>query len=552
MIAFAFLYMKKNISLLWVGFISTILAGVAEVSYPFLIQEITNLLLKSDTVFSFSFTELLILTLMLSIIIVILHFIIILTEQKITSDLGHDLRKDIYSAILHYPWLRIKKYHTGNLSFRIKNDTGLIGERIRTLYSDIIYDVLAVTGPFIIMLFINAKLAVLIILSITISTFVINPIIKKAAIYERALQIYNARFSGHIQESLFWIKTVKLNCAEELELKRISHLNLKLKNIDNAAGIIMSLAIPLGYLAQFSSTLVVLGYGGNLLMNEVISPGNFVAIFVWEQLMADSIKRVGKYVSIIYSLQSLIQRISELLNNREVKNISNTPPAQSHHQSLDVYINEYRKSDNEILLKDINIQIQRNETLIITGDNGSGKSTFLDIILKLLSISEGSSIRLNGKDMQTYSESTWLSHFSLMNQHTQIIKGSLRENLIIANPAATDKELITALISSGGETLFEKCHYDLLTQISEKGNSLSGGERQIIGLARIILKDAPIVFLDEPTTYLDHDKIDNLVNIINVLMQHKTVVIISHDPRLFPLADRIIEIKDNNMVERDR
>ena len=201
--------------------------------------------------------------------------------------------------------------------------------------------------------------------------------------------------------------------------------------------------------------------------------------------MADSIKRLGKYGSVVYSLKSLIQRASELLNCGVIKHevtqdIINTVHDSNDH--LTIYIHKYNLPDGATLLRNVRLNISQGENIIITGENGSGKSTLLNIILNLQPATNDSVIRLNGKDIQAYSESAWLSHFTLMNQQTQIIKGSLRENLMVADTGASDKELITALLTSGGDILFNKFHRNLSARIAEKGTSLSGGEKQIIGL----------------------------------------------------------------------
>lgn len=120
--------------------------------------------------------------------------LIILMEKRITSRFGYYLPKDIYHSVLRTPWDKIRQYHTGRLAFRIKNDTALLCERVRALSGDIIYDLLTVVGPFIAMLFINVTLTFLVAASIIIASLVINPVLKKSAVYERALQIYNAKF----------------------------------------------------------------------------------------------------------------------------------------------------------------------------------------------------------------------------------------------------------------------------------------------------------------------------------------------------------------------
>ncbi|MBC8953578.1 ABC transporter ATP-binding protein [Xenorhabdus sp. PB62.4] len=541
-ITFLYSFIRKQRTALVLAIVFTIVAALAEVIFPFLVQELVNTLLRDKLILSFSFNQLIASLIAISLLIVISHAIIIWMQTINASELSYNMRKSLIDSFLSFPYHITRKFHSANLAFRIKNDTYLVSDRIRGLYSEFLYDTLSIIGPFIAMALIDLKLAILAFMMVCLTTVISKPLTNRVAVYERILQIYNSRLTGAIQESLSWIKSVKIFNSEESEKKRIDDANIKVKNVERITGLFMSLSVPLGYSAQLASTIAVLWYGGLLLMDGTINPGNFVAAFTYEQLMSDSIKRYSNHLNKFASLKSLLDRILELLGaHKPNTHKQNQSVVNGNADAIDINIKKFSYNDRDTLFSDMNISIQKGERVLIVGDNGQGKSTIFDIVTGLTPLSEGH-ISIFGEVMGDPDAQHWLKKFGVMSQQTQIIKGTLYDNLHIANTESTSEEMISALIKAGGSELLGKLKDGLDSYIDEKGSSLSGGERQVIGLARLYLKTPEILLFDEPTTYLDNSKINSFAESLNNIVHGKTVLMISHDPRVFRLADRVIKV----------
>ncbi|MDC9603852.1 ABC transporter ATP-binding protein [Xenorhabdus griffiniae] len=541
-IIFLYSFIRKQKTALVLAIVFTVVAALAEVVFPFLVQELVNTLLKDKLILSFSFNELIASLIAVSLLIVISHAIIIWMQTINASELSYNMRKSLVDSFLSFPYHITRKFHSANLAFRIKNDTYLVSDRVRDLYSEFLYDTLSIIGPFIAMALIDIKLAILAFMMVCLTTLISKPITNRVAVYERILQIYNSRLTGVIQESLSWIKSVKIFNSEESEKKRINDANTKVKNVERITGLFMSLSIPLGFFAQLASTIAVLWYGGLLLMDGTINPGNFVAAFTYEQLMSDSIKRYSNHLNKFASLKSLLDRVFELLGAYQPNNRKQSQSVENcSANAIDINVKKFSYNDRDTLFRDMNISIQKGERVLIVGDNGQGKSTIFDIVTGLTPLNEGY-VSIFGEVLDDPDSQRWLQKFGVMSQQTQIIKGTLYDNLHIANTASTREEMISALIKAGGHELLDKLKDGLDSYIDEKGSSLSGGERQVIGLARLYLKTPEILLFDEPTTYLDNSKINSFAESLNNIVRGKTVLMISHDPRVFRLAERVIRI----------
>ncbi|QTL39435.1 ABC transporter ATP-binding protein [Xenorhabdus budapestensis] len=541
-ITFLYSFIRKQKTALVLAIAFTIVAALAEVVFPFLVQELVNTLLKDKLILSFSFNQLIASLIGVSLLIVISHAIIIWMQTINASELSYNMRKSLVDSFLSFPYHITRKFHSANLAFRIKNDTYLVSDRVRDLYSEFLYDTLSIIGPFIAMALIDIKLAILAFMMVCLTTLISKPITNRVAIYERILQIYNSRLTGVIQESLSWIKSVKIFNSEESEKKRINDANTKVKNVERITGLFMSLSVPLGFFAQLASTIAVLWYGGLLLMDGTINPGNFVAAFTYEQLMSDSIKRYSNHLNKFASLKSLLDRVFELLGSyKPIPKKHNKSTGNYNPDTIDININTFSYNDRDTLFRDMNISIQKGERILIVGDNGQGKSTIFDIVTGLTPLTDGY-VSIFGEVLDNPDHQRWLQKFGVMSQQTQIIKGTLYDNLHIANTESTREDMVSALIKAGGSELLGKLKDGLDSHIDEKGSSLSGGERQVVGLARLYLKTPEILLFDEPTTYLDNSKINNFAEALNNIVHGKTVLMISHDPRVFRLAERVIKV----------
>jgi ABC-type multidrug transport system fused ATPase/permease subunit len=230
--------------------------------------------------------------------------------------------------------------------------------------------------------------------------------------------------------------------------------------------------------------------------------------------------------------QNLFQNLNKI--NIEFKDVSFS------------YFAQDNVRENENVLKNINLQINDGDQIALIGSSGSGKSTLIKLIPRLYEVNSGE-ILLNGQNIKQISLQTLRELIAFVPQDPFLFSGSLRENLLIAKPNATDQELQKSL-SLAKVDFLDLIPGGLDGQISERGQSLSGGQRQRLGIARAFLKNSPLLILDEPTSSLDKQSEDLINQSLQELMKNKTVILVTHKTDSIKHFSRIIEMSNGIII----
>ena len=205
--------------------------------------------------------------------------------------------------------------------------------------------------------------------------------------------------------------------------------------------------------------------------------------------------------------------------------------------------------DDDLILRNINFTVAEQQHLAIVGASGSGKTTLINLLLKFLHASSGK-IMLSGIDYTLLSSTEILQKIAVVEQETHLFNDTLAANLLIAKTDATTAELLTVLKLAQLYDFVQSLPKGLETELGENGKVLSGGQRQRVALARALLKNAQIVILDEPTTGLDPENANAFMQVVQEVLQNKTVIIISHVLTTLRSVDEIIVLKDGDIWER--
>ena len=200
------------------------------------------------------------------------------------------------------------------------------------------------------------------------------------------------------------------------------------------------------------------------------------------------------------------------------------------------------------MLKNLTLHVSKNETLAIVGNSGGGKSTLVNLIPRFYDIKSGA-IKIDGIDIRDISLDSLRKNISMVFQDNFLYSGTIRENIMMGNPNATQEELDNAIKSAHLEDMLADCTDGINTELGERGLTLSGGQRQRVAIARAMLRNAPIVILDEATSALDNESEAIVQKAMDNLMQNRTVFIIAHRLSTIKNADRIAVINDGNLVE---
>lgn len=294
----------------------------------------------------------------------------------------------------------------------------------------------------------------------------------------------------------------------------------------------------------------VIGYGSYLIVNGTITSGSFVSFITALILLYTPIKNIGKNFSAVQVSFLAIERIADILNIQPA--IADKPGAKTlRGVKKDVSFKNvcFEYNPGIPVLKNINIDVRAGSTIALVGNSGGGKSTFVNLIPRFYDVASGS-ISIDGTDIRSLTLASLRDNIAVVFQDNFLFSGTLRDNILMGKPDATEEEINRALKMAYLDDFVKEQELGLDTDIGERGSLLSGGQRQRLAIARAFVKNAPLVILDEATSALDNKAEAVVQKAIDNLMQDRTVFVIAHRLSTIQNADEIIVINDGEIVER--
>ena len=306
---------------------------------------------------------------------------------------------------------------------------------------------------------------------------------------------------------------------------------------------------PIMYLIASFGIAFVLFYGTKLIYSGQMTAGSFASFVTSLLLLYKPIKTLGNTMTSIQNIFVAMGRVFELFDYvpliKDKETTIDIPTLTSGVTFENVYF-EY--VDNKPVLKDINLYVKKGETLAIVGNSGGGKSTFVNLIPRFYDVKSGS-IKFDGIDIKNFKLNELRKNISFVFQDNFLFTGTIRENILLANPNATQEELNTALSASHLDDVIAALPDGLETILGERGLTLSGGQRQRVAIARAMIRNTPIIILDEATSALDNESEAVVQKALDNLIKNKTVFVIAHRLSTIKNADRIAVINDGELVE---
>ncbi len=211
----------------------------------------------------------------------------------------------------------------------------------------------------------------------------------------------------------------------------------------------------------------------------------------------------------------------------------------------------FRHGDGRQVLKDASLRIKPGQHVALLGGNGSGKTTLATLLPRLRDVDAGA-VRIDGVDVRELSAAQLRAGVALVFQETVLFDGTLRENIMLGRPDATPQEVESAAACAGVTVYSDRWEHGLDTRVGERGAGVSGGERQRVALARALVRDAAVVVLDEPTTGLDAQSEERLCSEVLARLRGRTVLLITHNPRVLAAVDRVVRLVDGKLIDVDR
>jgi ATP-binding cassette subfamily B protein len=355
--------------------------------------------------------------------------------------------------------------------------------------------------------------------------------------------------SDRVQENIYGIRVIKAYVQEEHELNNFEKLNQNMKDANINMIKVSSFLSPAIEICFSISFVINLIYGGNAVLKGSISLGSFIAFNGYLTMIMNPILSIGRVITIFQRGMASLKRLNDIFSQEpEVIDCKKTMIKDIKGNIKITSLAFSYKGSDEKVLKDINLDIPLGTTLGIVGETGSGKSTLVNLLLKLYNVKE-SSILLDGKDINDYTLSSLRRNFGYVPQDNFLFSASIKDNIKFFKEQFSDKQVEEAAKNS--------CIYDSITNLpngfdtilGERGVNLSGGQKQRIAIARALVKNPSILILDDSLSAVDTITEGDIIENLKEIRKGKTTIIIAHRVSAVEMADKIAVMSHGRIVE---
>ena len=467
------------------------------------------------------------------------------TSQRITND----VKLDLFHKLIYMDPQFYDENPSGIIITRYMSDpqtasAGIV-EQLKTITTSL-FGALGLIG---VMLYSSWKLAFIGVLVLCVAFIPVALIRKRIKATSNKNMVIGGNITTNINETY---NGNKVMAAYELQSRQEQYFK---DQIWQSFSVNMSLTkraawmSPLMYLIASCGIAIVLGYGTHLITSGQMTAGSFASFVTSLLLLYKPVKTLGGTLTGIQNIFVAMGRVFELFDLKPaIQDKTDAVELKGLNDRIELQNVWFEYVPNQPVLKNLSLTINKNETLAIVGNSGGGKSTLVNLIPRFYDINSGS-IRIDGVDIRDFTINSLRHNIAMVFQDNFLFSGTIRENILMGNPDATDEELNQAIESAHLQEMIADLPDGLDTLLGERGLTLSGGQRQRVAIARAMIKNTPIVILDEATSALDNKSEAIVQKALDNLIQNKTVFVIAHRLSTIKNADRIAVINEGELVE---
>jgi len=462
----------------------------------------------------------------------------------------YDMRKDINSKLSRLPLKYFDGKTHGEILSRVTNDIDTISNTLQQSITQLITAIVTLVGIVVMMLTINSLLTLIVFVTLPLSFLVTKIIAKQSQKFFARQQKLLGQLNGHVEEMYTGHKIVKVFNYEKQSINKFNKVNNKLYDAGWKAqfisGIIMPLMMAIGNLGYVFIAIL----GGIFVAKGTISLGNVQAFIQYSRGFTKPIVQTASIANIIQSTIAAAERVFEVLDESEQipDKKEKTHLGKSEGNIRFEHI-KFGYNTEEILIKDMNIEIKKGQTIAIVGPTGAGKTTLVNLLMRFYEINAGK-ITFNGIDIRDMKRGELRNIFGMVLQDTWLFKGSIKENIAYGRESATEKEIILAAKMAYADHFVRTLPDGYDTIINEEANNLSQGQKQLLTIARAILANPTILILDEATSSVDTRTEIHIQKAMLALMEGKTSFVIAHRLSTIRDADLILVMNEGSIIEK--
>ncbi len=472
---------------------------------------------------------------------------------KWTNQLGqyiiYDIRQGLFKHIQRLSHRFFDQRSAGSILVRIINDVNSLQELFTNGVINLLMDFLLLIGILVIMFILSPELTLAIMIVLPIMFLISTKLRGNIRLSWQMVRIKQAKLNSHLNESIQGIRVTQSYTQEKENMGFFEGVNGETFDSWKDATRKSAVFRPFVEMSNAIGTAILIWYGVYLIQNGM-DYGVFVTFAFYLGMFWEPISRMGQVYNQLLVAMASSERIFEFLD--EKPNVSERKNAIIFND-IDGKIEfdqvEFSYDDKRKALNGVDLTIEAGETVALVGHTGSGKTTIANLISRFYDPT-GGSVKIDGIDLRDVKLDSLRQKVSVVLQDTFIFSGTIMDNIRFGRPDASDEEVIQAAEAVGASTFIEKLENQYKTEVEERGNVLSVGERQLISFARALLADPRILILDEATASIDTESELKIQNALQTLLKGRTAIIIAHRLSTIRESDNIFVLDHGNLIEQ--
>ncbi|MRI85130.1 ABC transporter ATP-binding protein [Fundicoccus ignavus] len=472
------------------------------------------------------------------------YFITIAVQNMV-----RDLRNDIIHKINLIPVSYYDRNQFGNILGRITSDVESVSNALQQSLLQIVNAILSIVFVSAMMLWLNWKLAIIILISMPVSYLVARYVVKLSQPHFKAQADALGRLNGFVQESFTGFNVIKLYSREQQSSKDFQKITEDLQTVGFKASFLSGMMMPLVSVVSHITYLLVVLVGGALTIAGRLTLGNLQAFTQYVNQVSQPIQLISQLSGPLQSASAAINRIYEVLDQEEEPNqvSASFDKEVAGHVTFENVSFQY--VENKPLIRDFNVEVKPGEMVAIVGPTGAGKTTMINLLMRFYDVTKGA-IKVDGIDIRDLSRKELRSQFGMVLQDAWLFEGSIKENLRFGKLDATDDEIVEAAKAANVDHFIRTLPGGYDMKMNQESSNISLGQKQLLTIARALLSDPKILILDEATSSVD-TRLEQLIQkAMSRLMEGRTSFVIAHRLSTIQEADKILVMDNGQIIEQ--
>jgi len=554
-----FKYLKPYGMIYFIGWLFLVLSTTAGLIFPYLMGKLlgtsANPTAVMDTKSFLSLNNVSEVAFALFILFgvqALFSFFRVVIFNNVTENSLRDLRNDAFSKLVFMPMDFFNQHKVGELTSRVSSDITQIQETLRTTIAEFFRQIVIIVGGIAFLFFISWKLALIMLGTVPVMALIAVFFGRYIRRLSKEAQNFSADSNAIVEEALTGIANVKAFTNEHFNLNRFRKNTQEMRDLNVRSGVWRGLFVSFIIFCLFGAIVFIVWQG--LLMTQgahpELSKEGFYQFVLFTIMMGAS---VGSLPDLYASIQKSIgatENLMEIIQGKteiELRSGVSKSEVNGEISFKNVEFSYPQRADLSVL-KSINFNVKRNQTLALVGASGSGKTTITNLLLGFYQVDKGD-IEVDGININDYDLNFLREQIAIVPQEVLLFSGTIQENIRFGKINASDDEVEAAAKKANAWEFISTFPDTMQTQVGDRGIQLSGGQKQRIAIARALLKNPTILILDEATSALDSESEKLVQDALSTLMEGRTSLVIAHRLSTIRKADKILVLQQGQIEE---